>query len=334
MKQALVAGAGGFIGHHMVKRLKAEGYFVRGVDRKYPEFEKSPADQFFIADLRRPEAWVYITPDVSSFDEVYQFAANMGGMGFLGDPANDAATLRDNMLINLHILDNCIAPIEQGKKPKVFFASSACVYPFQPPKDGHAYAFAESDAYPAQPDLEYGFEKLFSERLYQSYAKVHGLDVRIARFHNIMGPLGTWDGGREKAPAAICRKVALAKRAHWPKIEVWGDGEQQRSFCYIDDAIEGVRRLMSAEGGWGGPVNIGSSEMVSINRLVDLVCVIADVDLKKKYIPGPEGVRGRNSDNTLIQQTLGWQPSISLKEGLAKTYQWIEEQVRLTSKAA
>lgn len=339
MRTALVCGAGGFIGHHMVKRLKAEGYWVRGVDLKRPEFEPTNADEFFIADLCKPRAWVFLEPKNGVFDEIYQFAANMGGMGFLGDADNDAQTLRDNALINLRTVDACQAPMSLGKKPKVFFASSACVYPSCPQRivDGldENWAFCESQAYPADPELNYGWEKLFSERLYQAYAHKHGFEVRIGRFHNIFGPLGTWTGGREKAPAAICRKVAEAPYSG--QVEVWGDGQQTRSFLYVDEAIEGIRRLMESD--FQGPVNIGSSEMVSIETLVDIVAEIAGKNtitggpLTKKFVPGPVGVRGRNSDNTLIAEKLNWQPSISLREGLEKTYKWIEQQV-LTAKAA
>lgn len=338
MKTALVGGAGGFIGHHMVKRLKAEGYWVRGVDLKYAEFEKTSADEFHIADLREPRAWVFVTPQVDVFDEVYQFAANMGGMGFLGDAGNDAQTLRDNALINLRTVDACSSSLILGKKPKVFFASSACVYPpVMPPlgyravytTDGGFFqenrrGFLESDAYPADPDLNYGWEKLFSERLYQAYAHKHGFEVRIGRFHNVYGPLGTWQGGREKAPAALCRKVA--ELTSGGELEIWGDGNQRRSFMYIDDAIEGVRRLMESH--WKLPINLGSSEMVSVNELAATIGNIAGKAFKTRHIEGPVGVRGRNSDNTLIQEKLNWQPSISLRDGLEKTYKWIEQQVR------
>lgn len=329
MKTALVTGAGGFIGHHMVKRLKAEGYWVRGVDIKYVEFEKTSADEFHIADLREPRPWVFMAPQTTAFDEVYQFAANMGGMGFLGDAGNDAQTLRDNALINLRTVDACSSDFIPGKKPKVFFASSACVYGENAHHELSTFHCAESDAYPANPDLEYGWEKLFSERLYQAYAHKHSFEVRIGRFHNVYGPLGTWKGGREKAPAALCRKVADA--SYGGKLVIWGDGRQQRSFMYIDDAIEGVRRLMESD--WKLPINLGSSEMVSVDALADIICSIAGRDLERRHVPGPVGVRGRNSDNTLIAEKLNWQPSIALRDGLEKTYKWIEQQV-LTAKAA
>lgn len=330
MKTALVCGAGGFIGHHMVKRLKVEGYWVRGVDLKYAEFEKTGADEFHIADLREPRAWVFLAPHSDVFDEVYQFAANMGGMGFLGDAGNDAQTMRDNALINLRTVDACSSALIPGKKPKVFFASSACVYPDMS-NDFRARRSecAESDAYPANPDLEYGWEKLFSERLYQAYAHKHGFEVRIGRFHNVYGPLGTWQGGREKAPAALCRKIAAEPPGG--SLEIWGDGRQQRSFMYVDDAIEGVRRLMQSE--WKLPINLGSSEMVTVDELVDVICTVSGRNLARRHVPGPVGVRGRNSDNTLIAEKLNWQPSISLRDGLEKTYKWIEQQV-LTAKAA
>lgn len=335
MKTALVCGGGGFLGAHMIKRLKAEGYWVRGVDLKRPEFESTEADEFFIADLREPRPWVFLEPTTFVFDEIYQFAANMGGMGFLGDAGNDAQTLCDNALINLRTVDNCSASLVSGKKPKVFFASSACVYPpnmgdfrLQQTQSGletvKITGFREVDAHPAQPDLAYGWEKLFSERLYQAYAHKHGFEARIGRFHNVYGPLGTWKGGREKAPAAICRKVAELEQGGW--IEIWGDGKQQRSFMFVDDAIEGVRRLMQSE--WRFPINLGSDEMVSIDELATLISNFSTKPIAFKHIEGPVGVRGRNSDNTLIQEKLNWQPSISLRDGLEKTYKWIEQQVK------
>lgn len=328
MKTALVCGGSGFLGSHLIKRLKADGYWVRSIDRKHPEFEPSPAHQAFFGDLRHPSAWVFKTPKNDHFDEVYQLACDMGGMGFLGDSKKDAEVMAANCLVNLRTLEHCTSPIS-AKLPKVFFASSACVY-----RDTADFLYApmasrEQDAYPAQPDLEYGWEKLFSERLYLAHAHRYDLQVRIARFHNVFGPLGTWTGGREKAPAAICRKVAES----WGEIEIWGyDGKQTRSFLYVDEAIEGVRRLMESD--FQGPVNIGSSEMVTIDDLVDTVSQIAGKNPRKIYVPGPTGVRRRNSDNTLIKQKLGWMPSQPLAYGLRKTYAWIEEQVKAVQQPA
>lgn len=333
MKTALVCGGAGFLGGHLVARLKSEGYWVRAVDRKYPEFADSgahQADELSIANLSKPNPWVFITPQAARFDEVYQLACDMGGMGFLGDSRKDAEVLSSNALINLMTLEACREPIG-GCLSKVFFASSACVYPESVILSGtgewiYPVECQESHAYPAQPDLEYGWEKLFSERLYAAHAHRYGIPIRIARFHNVFGPVGTWRGGREKAPAAICRKVAEANQGGL--VDVWGDGQQTRSFLYVDEAIEGVRRLMHSE--FQGPVNIGSSEMVNLDDLVSAVAEIAGKVVMIKHVPGPVGVCGRNSDNTLIREKLNWAPSAPLKDGLEKTYRWIEQQVSLT----
>lgn len=322
-KTALVLGAGGFIGNHLVNRLKSEGYWVRGVDLKYPEYQLTSADEFIIQDLSREslptQPYVY-SRDVNNrhvfFDEVYQLAADMGGAGYIFTGDNDANVMTNSALINLICCRNL-----KGTKSKVFYSSSACMYPAYNQEDPNNPNCAESSAYPAAPDSEYGWEKLFSERLYLSYHRNYGLDVRIARFHNIFGPLGTWQGGKEKAPAAMCRKVLLAK----DEIEIWGDGQQTRSFLYIDACIEAIRRLMASD--FTGPVNIGSDEMVTINQLVDIACSIESKQLNKKHIQGPTGVRGRNSDNTLIKEKLGWVPNYSLEKGMHNTYKWIKEQL-------
>jgi nucleoside-diphosphate-sugar epimerase len=319
-KTALVLGAGGFIGNHLVNRLKSEGYWVRGVDLKYPEYQaKSNADDFVIGDLRDPRIVNTVLAGVTSytFDEVYQLAADMGGAGYIFTGENDANVMHNSATINLNVVD---ASAKSGVG-KVFYSSSACMYPAYNQEDPLNPNCTEASAYPAAPDSEYGWEKLFSERLYLAYNRNYGLDVRVARFHNIYGPLGTWQGGKEKAPAAICRKVIAAN----DEIEIWGDGEQTRSFLYIDECIEGIRRLMNSE--FHGPVNLGSEEMVTINQLVDIACSIESKQLKKKHIPGPMGVRGRNSDNTLIGDTLGWKPNYSLAKGIANTYAWIKEQM-------
>jgi GDP-D-mannose 3',5'-epimerase len=324
-KTALVLGAGGFIGNHLVNRLKSEGYWVRGVDLKHPEYqEKSNADHFVIGDLRDVKVvslvmWSPLqrTNEEGSFDEVYQLAADMGGAGYIFTGENDANVMHNSATINLNVADFAT---KFGVK-KIFYSSSACMYPAYNQEDPENPNCVESSAYPAAPDSEYGWEKLFSERLYLSYNRNHGLDVRIARFHNIFGPLGTWQGGKEKAPAAICRKVINAT----DELEIWGDGEQTRSFLYIDECIEGIRRLMS--GDFLGPVNLGSEEMVTINQLVDIACDVEGKTLKKKHIPGPTGVRGRNSDNRLIAEKLGWEPNYPLKKGIEQTYHWIKSQI-------
>lgn len=319
MKTIVVLGAGGFIGHHMVKRLKDEGYWVRGVDLKFPEFSQSAADQFVIGDLRNPRV---VEEALYNIDEVYQFAADMGGAGYIFSGENDANVMHNSSLININVANWAVI----HKCKKVFYSSSACMYPQQLQEDSLNTGLKESDAYPGNPDSEYGWEKLFSERLYLAYHRNYGLNIRIARFHNIYGPEGTYKGGKEKAPAALCRKVAEA--VNGGDLEIWGDGIQTRSFLYIDECIEGVRRLMESE--FIGPVNIGSSEMVTINHLAYQVMKIARKDLNIKHISGPQGVRGRNSDNTLIKEKLGWAPSQPLYDGLAKTYEWIKGQVNKT----
>jgi nucleoside-diphosphate-sugar epimerase len=321
MKTALVLGAGGFIGSHLVTRLKSEGYWVRGVDIKYPDFSESTADDFIIADLRDPlkTSVVMYAPNQAPFDEVYQLAADMGGAGYINTGDHDADVVHNSMLINLNVLN------EAHKKnvKKIFYASSACVYNEHNQLDPENPNCKEDSVYPAQPDSEYGWEKLFSERLYATYNRNFGIDVRIARFHNIFGPEGTFDGGKEKAPAAICRKVA--KTPTNGEIEVWGDGLQTRSFLYIDEAIEGVRRLMNSD--YKEPINIGSEEIISMNGLANLVAGLADKHIEIKNIPGPQGVRGRTSDNTLIKEKLGWAPTQPLHIGLTETYKWIASKI-------
>lgn len=316
MKRTLVCGAGGFIGGHLVKRLKAEGHWVRGVDIKPHEYASPPAHEFIVADLRKQDVAEAI---VDGIDEVYQLAADMGGAGYIFTGEHDAEVMHNSATINLNILDfGCRAGVK-----KFFYSSSACIYPERNQLDPDNPLCSEETAYPAAPDSEYGWEKLFSERLYMAYMHNRGVEVRIARFHNIFGPQGTWTGGREKAPAAICRKVAETENGG--SIEVWGDGKQTRSFLYIEECVEGVRRLM--ESNFTGPVNIGSEEMVTINQLAALAALIAGKSLSIRHITGPLGVRGRNSDNRLIQEKLEWQPSEPLRRGLELTYRWIEEQV-------
>ena len=324
-KTTLVCGAGGFIGSHLVKRLKAEGYWVRGVDLKYPEFSKSDANEFIIADLRDPvQANVVVhLKDNQPFDEVYQLAANMGGMGFIA--FHDAAIMHDNILINTHVLEAA----RKNSVAKIFFSSSACAYPERNQLDSNNPICSEDSAYPADPDTEYGWEKIFSERLYNAYSRDYNITVRIARFHNIFGPEGTWRGGREKAPAALSRKVAEAYDGD--EIEVWGDGTQTRSFLYIDECIEGVRRMMEDPRKNLPVLNIGSEEMISINDLVTMITRIADKNIRIKHIKGPIGVAGRNSDNQLIYKTLRWTPSLKLEKGMKITYQWIKQQVEQTA---
>ncbi|MFA6924564.1 MAG: NAD-dependent epimerase/dehydratase family protein [Bacteroidales bacterium] len=320
MKKVLVCGAGGFIGSHIVKKLKKEGFWVRGVDLKYPDFSKSHADDFVIGDLRNPILCKEILDN--EFDEVYQLAADMGGAGYIFTGEHDADVMHNSATINLNIL-------HYGQKAgikKIFYSSSACIYPEYNQLDPDNPKCSEDSAYPAAPDSEYGWEKLFSERLYFSFHRNYKLEVRVARFHNIFGPEGTWKGGKEKAPAAMCRKIAEANDNG--EIEVWGDGLQTRSFLYIDECLEGIRRLMDSTT-FRGPVNIGSEEMVRINQLAEIVMKIAGKKIKIKNISGPLGVRGRNSDNNLIKEKLGWKPERPLKEGLEKTYKWIEEQVKL-----
>ena len=318
MRTALVCGAGGFIGGHLVRRLKRDGYWVRGVDIRLHEYAETAADEFVVGDLRDRD-FCRAALD-RRFDEVYQLAADMGGAGYIFTGEHDADVMHNSATINLNVLDAC-----RGRAiRKVFFASSACIYPAHNQQAPDRPDCAEDTAYPAAPDSEYGWEKLFGERLYLAYRRNHGLLTHIARYHNIFGPEGAWTGGREKAPAAICRKVAAAKAGE--EIEIWGDGEQTRSFLYVDECIEGTTRLLRSD--FSGPVNIGSEEMVSINRLVELVCDIAGKPVRRRHVAGPTGVRGRNSDNRLIRETLGWAPSGPLREGLEKTYAWIERQVR------
>ena len=353
IKKALVLGAGGFIGSHMVKRLRKEGYWVRGVDLKYPEFTETEADEFIQGDLREPSfvrkcleykgtggkfyeeiPYKYVHP----FDEIYQFAADMGGAGFVFTGENDADIMHNSVSINLNVLEEqrklnetftgekgwseCNRP-KLDWKTKIFYSGSACMYPEHNQLDPNNPDCREESAYPANPDSEYGWEKLFSERLYLSYNRNHGIPVRIARYHNIFGPEGTWKGGREKAPAAICRKVAYASADD--TIEVWGDGNQTRSFLYIDECIEATRRLMESE--FIGPVNIGSEEMVTINELVDIAAKVANKKIEKNHIEGPLGVRGRNSNNDLVREKLGWDYEQTLEEGIQKTYSWISYEI-------
>lgn len=324
MRSALVCGAGGFIGSHLVARLKGEGLWVRGVDVKQSEFSVSPADSFMIADLRDPVA----SRDVVDrpFDEIYQLAADMGGAGYIFTGANDAAILHNSVLCNLNVLE---AAREVGAG-RIFQSSSACIYPRSTQEDPEAPDCAEDTAYPADPDSDYGWEKLFGERLFLAYGRNHGMAVRIARYHNVFGPLGSWTGGREKAPAAMCRKIAEA--AEGGEIEIWGDGRQTRSFLFIDECLEGTIRLMRSN--FEGPVNIGSEEMVTINQLAEMVAAIAGKRVRLRHVPGPTGVRGRRSDNRLIRERLGWAPSAALVDGLVPTYRWIDAQVRLSSQRA
>jgi len=315
-RRALVTGAGGFIGHHLTTYLKAKGYWVRGVDVKEPEFEPSRADEFLLLDLRRPENALAACAGVA---EVYNLAANMGGIGFI--ERYKAVIMHDNVLINIHMLEAA----RQQQVERYLYTSSACVYPGYRQQVADVTPLKEEDAYPADPEDGYGWEKLFSERQCRHYSEEYGLDTRVVRFHNIFGPLGTYDGGREKSPAAICRKIALARDGD--EIEVWGDGEQTRSYCYIDDCVEGIHRLMRSD--HRDPLNLGQDRMISINALVDIVARIAGKRIGKRHnLTAPQGVRGRNSDNTRLRAVLGWEPAVSLEEGLALTYRWIEAQLR------
>ncbi|MDQ4121806.1 MAG: NAD-dependent epimerase/dehydratase family protein [Acidobacteriota bacterium] len=315
--KVLVTGAGGFIGSHLVTYLKNKGFWVRGVDIKEPEFSDSDADEFELLDLRRWDNCLQATRDVH---EVYALAADMGGMGFISH--HHAQILHNNSLINLHTLE--AARVNNVKR--YLYTSSACVYNESLQSDANVRPLKEEDAYPAMPQDAYGWEKLISERLCSHYRDDYGIETRIVRFHNIFGELGTWEGGREKAPAAMCRKIAFAKLTGKNEIEIWGDGEQTRSFCYIDDCLEGIYRLMRSD--FAEPLNLGQDRMVTINQLADIVAEIAGIKITKKHIDGPMGVRGRNSDNTKLREVLGWEPSISLENGLRETYRWIEEQVR------
>jgi GDP-D-mannose 3', 5'-epimerase len=317
MTQVLVTGAGGFIGHHLVSYLRKQGHWVRGVDIKHPEYAATDASEFVIRDLRDPAAALASTRGV---DHVYALAADMGGMGYIS--SNHARILHDNTIINFNTLDGARA----NGVARYLYTSSACVYPEYKQTETSVTPLREEDAYPAQPQDAYGWEKLITERLCGHYREDYGIETRIVRFHNIFGPLGTWDGGREKAPAAMCRKVAKAKLTGERELEIWGDGEQTRSFCYIDDCLDGLSRLMASD--HREPLNLGQDRLVTINQLADIVCEAAGVKLVKRHVPGPQGVRGRNSDNTRLREVLKWEPRVSLEEGLRRTYVWIEEQVR------
>jgi GDP-D-mannose 3', 5'-epimerase len=316
-KTALVCGAGGFIGGHLVRRLKGEGFWVRGVDLKFNEFSETDADDFVIGDLRE-QGFVRSVVD-RHFDEVYQLAADMGGAGYIFTGENDANVMHNSATINLNVLDTCY----RRNIKRVFYSSSACMYPEHNQIDPDNPICSEDSAYPANPDSEYGWEKLFSERLYLAYNRNHGMQCRVARYHNIFGPEGTWEGGKEKAPAAMCRKVAQAEDGG--TIEVWGDGQQTRSFLFVDECIEGTVRLLRSN--FEGPVNIGSEEMVTINQLAELTIALSGKNIRIENVPGPLGVRGRNSDNRLIRQMLGWEPGRPLRDGMQTTYEWISQQV-------
>ena len=339
-KTALVCGAGGFIGSHMVRRLKSEGYWVRGVDIKRPEYSPTLADEFILGDLTDIDLMKRVIrfsgyqgnfyanvaeKFVEPFDEIYQYAADMGGAGYIFSGDNDSEVMYNSAAINLNMLKCQLELNKQTEqnKTKIFYSSSACMYPEYAQMDVDNPGLKESDAYPAGPDSEYGWEKLFSERLYLTFNRNHGIPVRVARFHNIYGPDSTWDGGKEKSPAAMCRKVARAKDGG--TIEVWGDGEQTRSFLFIDECIEATRRLMESD--FLGPVNIGSEEMVTINQLVETVAKVAGKTININHIDGPLGVRGRNSNNDLIREKLDWDFSMSLEEGIAQTYEWIQGEI-------
>ncbi len=316
-EKVVVTGAGGFIGHHLVSFLKEKGYWVRGVDLKYPEYKKSGADEFLILDLREKVNALKATEGI---DHVYALAADMGGMGYIS--SHNGLILYNNAIINLNTFESA----RENKVKRIFYSSSACIYPEYKQEKTNLKPLKEEDAYPAEPQDAYGWEKLFTEILAKYYLEDYGIETRVARFHNIFGPLGTWDGGREKAPAAICRKIATAKLTGSSEVEIWGDGKQTRSFCYIDDCVVGIYKLMMSN--YSEPLNIGQDRMVTIDQLVDIISKIADIKLVKKYISGPQGVRGRNSDNSKLKKILKWEPQISLEEGLKITYEWIEEQVK------
>jgi GDP-D-mannose 3', 5'-epimerase len=315
-RRILVTGAGGFIGHHLVTELKKQGHFVRGADLKHPEYGTTDADEFELLDLRR---WPDCLEATRGVDDVYALAADMGGMGYISQ--HHAAILHNNVLINTHTLESA----RRNGVKRYLYTSSACVYPEYRQEAADIQPLREEEAYPAAPQDAYGWEKLISERLCQHYHQDYGIDMRIVRFHNIFGPLGTWDGGREKAPAALCRKIAIAKLTGAGDIDIWGDGEQTRSFCYIDDCVEGLIRLMAS--GDVEPLNLGQDRMITINGLADIIADCAGVRLDYRHVPGPQGVRGRNSDNSRLRAVLGWEPQISLEDGLARTYAWIETQV-------
>jgi nucleoside-diphosphate-sugar epimerase len=321
VKKALVCGAGGFIGSHLMKRLKKEGYWVRGVDLKLPEYSETMADEFLLGDLRDTS---FVTTALHTdkawgkgFDEVYQLAADMGGAGYIFTGDNDANVMHNSATINLNVASCCV---KFENKPRVFYSSSACIYPAYNQMDPNNPKCSEDSAYPAAPDSEYGWEKLFSERMYASFHRNYGLEVRIARYHNIFGPEGTWKGGKEKAPAALCRKISMAESGG--SIEVWGRGNQTRSFLYVDECVEGTLRLMHSD--FSGPVNIGSDEMISINDMAAMIASIAKKSITINNVPGPVGVAGRNSDNKMIEENLGWKPTMRLVDGLALTYSWID----------
>lgn len=322
MKTALVCGADGFIGHHLVNRLKKSGYWVRGIDLTIDSYGKNQADDFVVGDLRDPLISAKVVD--SAFDEVYQLAADMGGAGYIFTGDNDADIMHNSALININILEAC----RRSRVKKIFYSSSACIYPEHNQRDPLNPKTSEDSAYPAAPDSEYGWEKIFSERLYLSYHRCYHMQVRIARFHNIFGPECSWNDGKEKSPAAICRKIAMASSQG--EIEIWGDGQQTRSYLYIDECLQGIEKLMQSD--WVGPVNIGSEEMISINDLAQCIMNIAGKQLSIKHVPGPLGVRGRNSDNKLIKKMLSWEPSQPLSIGLESLYQWIVVQVKSSVK--